>query len=143
IEQKWDGLAQHIAGVVHGNTDVTILTIFSTMKEVSVYTVYNLVVTGIRNLVTILSNSIDAAFGDMIARKEKDNLNKKFRMYELVYYTAITIIYSCTIVLIVPFVQVYTKGITDVNYTRNIFAYIFVFAYFIHAIKTPYNTLAY
>lgn len=143
IEQKWDGLAQHIAGVVHGNTDVTILTIFSTMKEVSVYTVYNLVVTGIRNLVTILSNSIDAAFGDMIARKEKDNLNKKFSMYELVYYTAITIIYSCTIVLIVPFVQVYTKGITDVNYTRNIFAYIFVFAYFIHAIKTPYNTLAY
>ncbi len=143
IKQKWDGLAQHIAGVVHGNTDVTILTIFSTMKEVSVYTVYNLVVTGIRNLVTILSNSIDAAFGDMIAKKEKENLNKKFSMYELVYYTLITIIYSCAIVLIVPFVQVYTKGITDVNYTRKIFAYIFVIAYFIHAIKTPYNTLAY
>ena len=143
IEQKWDGLAQHIAGVIHGNTDVTILTIFSTLKEVSVYTVYNLIVTGVRNLVTILSSSIDAAFGDMLAKNEKENFNKKFSIYELMYFTTITIIYSCTLILIVPFVQVYTKGITDVNYNRSIFAFVFVLAYFIHAIKTPYNTLAY
>lgn len=113
------------------------------MKEVSVYTVYNLVVTGIRNMITILSSSIDSAFGDMIARGEKENLNKKFSIYELMYNTVITIVYSCAMVLIVPFVQVYTKGINDTNYIRYIFAYVFVFAYFIHAIKTPYNTLAY
>lgn len=143
IEQKWDGFAQHLAGVIHGNTPIAILTIFSNMKEVSVYTIYNLVVTGIRNVITILSNAIDSAFGDMMAKEEKENFNKKFSMYEFIYYTIITIVYSCAIVLIVPFVQVYTKGITDTNYTRYIFAYVFVFAYFIHAIKTPYNTLSY
>lgn len=143
IEQKWDGFAQHLAGVIHGNTDVAILTIFSNMKEVSVYTIYNLVVTGIRNIITILSNAIDSAFGDMMAKGEKENFNKKFSMYEFIYYTIVTIVYSCAIVLIVPFVEVYTKGVNDVNYTRYIFAYIFVFAYFIHAIKTPYNTLSY
>lgn len=143
IEQKWDGFAQHLAGVIHGNTDVAILTFFANFKEVSVYTVYKLVVTGIRNIVTILSSAIDSAFGDMMAKGEKENFNKKFCLYEFVYYTLITIIYSCAIVLIVPFVEVYTKGITDVNYVRNVFAYVFVFGYFIHAIKTPYNTLAY
>lgn len=143
IKQKWDGFAQHLAGVIHGNTDVAILTIFSTMKEVSVYTIYNLIVMGLRNIITILSSAIDSAFGDMMAKGEKENLNNKFSTYEFIYYTIITIIYSCALVLIVPFVQVYTKGITDTNYVRYIFAYIFVLAYFIHAIKTPYNTLAY
>ena len=47
IKQKWDGLAQHISFVVHTNTDVAILTIFSTMKEVSVYSVYLLIINGI------------------------------------------------------------------------------------------------
>lgn len=28
LKQKWDGLAQHIAAVVHNNTDITIVTIF-------------------------------------------------------------------------------------------------------------------
>ena len=37
IKQKWDGLAQHLAYVVHSNTDVVILTIFSNTTEVSVY----------------------------------------------------------------------------------------------------------
>ena len=36
LKQKWDGLAQHIAGVIHSNTDITVLTIFSTLAEVSV-----------------------------------------------------------------------------------------------------------
>ena len=44
IKQKWDGLAQHIAFVVHSNTDIAILSIFSTMKEVSVYSVYLLII---------------------------------------------------------------------------------------------------
>ena len=143
IKQKWDGLAQHIAGVIHGNTDVAILTIFSKIKEISVYSVYYLVISGVRNIITILSNAIEATFGNMIANNENENFNKKFSMYEFLYFTIITIIYSCTIVLIVPFVKVYTNGITDAEYTQQTFAYILVFAYFIHAIKTPYNNLAY
>ena len=142
IKQKWDGLAQHIAGVVHGKTDVLILTLFSKIKEISVYSVYFLVINGVRNLITILSNGIEAAFGNMMANGEKENLNKKFSLYEFIYFTTITIVYACTILLIVPFVKVYTNGINDVEYERKIFAYIIVMAYFIHAIKTPYNSLA-
>ena len=60
IKQKWDGLAQHIAGVIHSNTDVTLLTIFANVKEVSVYSVYNLVITGVKNITTIFSSAIEA-----------------------------------------------------------------------------------
>ena len=40
LKQRWDGLVQHIAYVIHENTDVVVLTVFSTTAEISVYTVY-------------------------------------------------------------------------------------------------------
>ena len=69
LKQKWDGLAQHIAAVIHGNTDITILTIFCTLSEVSVYSVYYLVVKGVKSIIQAFNSGIDASFGDMIAKK--------------------------------------------------------------------------
>lgn len=141
LEQKWDGLAQHIACVVHNNTDIAVLTIFSNVLEVSVYSVYSLVINGLKRLIEAICNGIDASFGNMIAKNEIDILNKNYNIYEIVYLSAITIIYSCTLVLIVPFVEVYTYGITDVNYIRPLFAFIIVLSEYIYAIRAPYNSL--
>ena len=141
IEQKWDGLAQHIAAVVHNNTDIAILTFLSNMAEVSVYSVYLLVVTGVKKVVSSFTGGIDASFGDMLARKEYENLNKKFRLYETFYFTIITIIFTCTFILIVPFVTIYTNGIQDVNYIRPLFAVLLVLAEFTHSIRLPYSSL--
>ena len=141
LKNKWDGLSQHIASVIHSNTDVTLLTLFCDIKEVSVYAVHTLVTKGINNLADALSVGIEGSFGDMIARNETDNLNKKFDIFEILYYFIITIIYSCTIVLIVPFVIVYSNGITDVNYIRPVFACLLVLSEYIWAIRLPYSTL--
>lgn len=141
LEQKWDGLAQHIAAVIHSNTDVTILTIFSTLSDVSVYSIYHLVVNGIKALIQAFSGGIDAAFGDMLAKGEKEKLNKSFNIYEVFYFTIITIVYTCTMLLIVPFVKVYTSGITDANYIRPLFGCLIVIAEFLWAIRMPYSTI--
>lgn len=141
LKQKWDGLAQHIASVVHTNTDVAVLTLLSTLKEVSVYTVYLAVIKGVKNLIISLINGIDASFGDMIAKEEKEILNKSFKIYETLYFTIITIVFTSTIILIVPFINVYTKGIIDVNYSRPLFATVMVLAEFIDCIRLPYGAL--
>ena len=141
LKQKWDGLAQHIASVVHNNTAVTILTIFTHITEVSVYSVYYLVVKGIKSLIQAFTGGVDASFGDMIAKNEKEQLNKSFKTYELFYYTIITIVYICTFILIVPFIKVYTKGITDANYIRPLFAYLFVLSELVWSIRLPYSSI--
>ncbi len=141
LKQKWDGLAQHIAAVIHGNTDVTVLTFFSTLTEVSVYSVYYLVVQGIKSLIQAFANGIDASFGDMIAKKEKEILNKRFSMYEVLYDSISTVVFSCTIILIVPFVTVYTKGISDANYIRYVFGVLIVISEYIWAIRLPYSSI--
>ena len=143
LKNKWDGLAQHIASVVHGNVDITLLTIFGNLTEVSIYSVYYLVVKGVKSLITSFSIGIDATFGDMIAKKEMDNLNNKFNLYEVGYFTICTIVFTCTLVLIVPFISVYTKEITDANYIRYTFGYLIVLSEYIWAIRSPYISLAY
>ena len=141
LKQRWDGLVQHIAYVIHENTDVVVLTVFSTTAEISVYTVYYFVIKGIKGFIQALQTGIEAVFGDMYARNEKENLNKKVGLYEFVYFTMMAVIFSCTMALITPFVQVYTKGITDVSYFRPIFGYIMVAAELMWAIRQPYNIL--
>lgn len=141
LEKKWDGLAQHIAAIIHNNTDVTLLTLFSKLTEVSVYSVYYLIVSGIKKITSSFTGGIDALFGDMLAKNEKQKLSKTFDLYELIYFTIITIFYVCTIVLIVPFVTVYTKNVNDVNYIRPTFAILLTLSEFAWSIRLPYSSI--
>ena len=141
LKQKWDGLAQHIAAVIHGNTDITVLTIFVSLAEVSVYSVYYLVVKGLKSIIQAFSNGIDASFGDMIAKGEIDNLNRKFGIYEVIYFLITTLCFSCAMVFIVPFISLFTKGITDANYVRYLFGYLIVISEYIWAIRLPYSSI--
>lgn len=141
INQKWDGLAQHIASVIHNNADVTILTIFSSLVEVSVYSVYYLVVKGLKAIILSFTGGIDAIFGDMLAKNESENLNQKFDTYEVLYNIISTVLFTSGIILIVPFVEVYTSGVTDANYIRYVFGYLIVTSEYIWAIRQSYNEL--
>ena len=143
LKQKWDGLAQHIASVIHSNTDITILTIFSTLSEVSVYSVYYLVIKGIKSIVQAFCSGIDSSFGDMLAKDEHKNLNRKFNLYEVMYFTITTIIFTCTLILITPFISVYMQGISDANYIRYIFGYLLVISEYVCMIRIPYISVTY
>lgn len=140
LEKKWDGFSQHIASVIHSNTDITIITLFCNLLEVSVYSVYYLIVKGVKSIVQGFYGGIEAFFGDMIAKKDIEGLNKNFNFYETIYFSVITVIFICTIILIVPFVSVYTKGITDVNYIRNTFGVLIVLGEFVWSIRLPYSS---
>lgn len=149
VSQRWDGLGHHIAYFVNLNTDVVILTVFSkissslALAEVSVYTVYYSVVNGIMKVASSLSAGTEAALGDMIARKEYDNLNKKFNLYEFISFNLVTVLFTCAGLLIVPFMQVYMKGVSDANYIRPLFGYILVIANAMYSIRIPYHSVVY
>ena len=142
IKSKMDGLAQHISYVIHNNTDVVLLTIFNTLENVSIYAVYNMIISGINTIIRSFSEGISASFGDMIAKNEKENLKRKFGVYETLYMIVATIAYSCVLVLIIPFVKIYTKEFSDANYIQPFFAYLFTISFLLYTLKNPYNDLA-
>lgn len=141
IEQKWNGFVQHVAYVIHTNTDITLLTLFSSLENVSIYSVYYMIANGVQSFIRSISSSVSSSFGDMIAKNENINLNKKFGMYETIYLVICSIAFSCTLVLIVPFINVYTKNISDVNYINYLFGYFLVIGTTFFTIRTPYNDL--
>lgn len=142
IPNKTDGLAHHIATVVQNNTDIVVLTCFSNLITVSIYNVYALIVNGVRSIIVSLANGVDAYFGKEII-VSPDNVNKKFDLYSFVFFTLTTVILSCTIILIIPFISLYTSKITDANYIQPLFAYILIFAEFLFVIRYPYSSLVY
>lgn len=141
IKQKWNGFAQHMASVVNGKADVAILTVFSTSAVVSVYSVYFLVVNGVTSLVFNLSTGLEAFFGNMIAKNEKETLNSSFGVIEWIYHSVVAVIFAVTAALIVPFVSVYTRGIEDANYIFPLFGLFLVIAYGFRCLKAPYHSI--
>jgi len=141
IKQKWNGIAQHISAVVLDSTDIVVLSTFSNLTNVSVYSVYSMVVSGIRALITALTSGAQSLMGNYWAREEYSQLNLFFSNYEWSLNTVSTYLWDCTFVLIVPFVYVYTKGISDINYIYPTFGFIITLAYYVHSLRLPYNLL--
>lgn len=141
IKQKWNGLAQHLASVVHGNTPTIALTLFSTLENVSVYAVYHLVVNGIKTFMVSLTDGMHSMIGNMLAKDETKTLNSTFDTFEWFMHAVVTVVFSITGALILPFVTVYTNGLTDANYIVPTFAILLVASEAIYCIRLPYNIL--
>ena len=143
IKQKWNGVAQHVAYVVLTNTDTVVLTFFSTLSNVSIYNVYFLVVNGIKMVISSSITGIQSLLGNMYAKQESDVLLNTFALYEWIMHTGVTFLFTCTSILIVPFVKVYTLGIEDANYIVPLFGMLISFAQMAYCIRLPYNAMVF
>lgn len=139
IPQKWNGMAQHVAAVILDGTDTVVLTLFATLADVSIYSVYFMVVKGVKQLFLSMTNGITSLIGELWAKQELDELNKTFSWTEWVIHTGTTFIFGLTAILVVPFVEVYTSGINDANYIQPLFAALIVVANAGHCLRLPYN----
>lgn len=139
ISQKWNGFAQHLAAVVTEEIDVVLLTLFSTLKNVSVYSVYFMVVNGISRIVITAVNGLEALWGNMLAKKEKELLLKTFESVESVIHAGATVLFVAAAILVAPFVSVYTKGLEDAKgYYLPLFGILLTLAYGMQCLRIPY-----
>ena len=141
IKQKWNGMAQHFASYVLNGTDNIVLTMFSTLGNVSIYSVYNVVIIGVKNALLSVTNGFQSLIGEMLAKKETMKLNAFFGFVEWFLHTGTTLVFGWTGVLIGDFVRVYTYGINDADYRQPLFAVLITIANAGHCLRLPYNIL--
>lgn len=104
-----------VAWTVFSSTDMIILSIFLSTTYSSVYAVYSMVFVAINGLLTNAYQSVTYVLG----QKYNQGIKKYCKVHDLFnsfFMSAITILMSVTYWLIIPFVKLYTKGITDTNY---------------------------
>lgn len=141
IKQKWNGIAQHIASVILSSSDSIVLTTFSTLVNVSIYTVYYLPMSGARLMIMSMISGINALIGNLWAKQDFAELRKVFAWTEWSIHTGTTLIFTLTAILIVPFVQVYTHGVNDANYMQPLFGVLLVAANSGNCLRLPYNIM--
>ena len=141
LDKRWDALYLQILGSVQNGTPVVLLTIFTNLKIVSIYSIYNMVIGGINGILGIFISGLSASFGDVIAKKERIILQKSYKEFEFIYYCIVCIVYSITMVTIMSFVRIYTKGITDINYNLPVVGFLFVLNGLLYNLKTPQGML--
>ena len=138
IKQKWNGFAQHVAATVSTNASVIILTLFSSLSNVSIYSVYHLVTNGISNVIMTAASGIESFLGNIIAQGDEKALKRSFDMIEWVVHFCVTILFTIAAIAITPFVTVYTDGISDTDYIQPLFGFLLVFAYMVQCLRIPY-----
>lgn len=141
IKQKWNGVLQHIAAVVLDSTDSIVLTTLATLSEVSIYSVYNLVLYGVKQMFMSMTSGIRSLIGELLVKQKNSELEKVFGWTEWTIHTGTIFVFGSTGMLILPFVQVYTKGIYDVNYIQPLFAVLITMAHAAHCLRLPYNIM--
>lgn len=141
LKQRGAAAFHSVANIVHNNTDLVLLTAFMDAKVISVYTVYYLVVGKIKSLMSVFTGGMEGAFGDMWAKKEYNNFNRNFEIYEYALYSFTAVAFTCVGLLILPFLSRYTAGITDIEYLRPSLAVFITLAEAMHCVRQPYLTI--
>lgn len=143
LQQKWEAFAQHIAYFVYGNTDMVILSLFTDMKTVSVYAVYNLIVSSLRNLIESLSTGFTPAIGKSLAKKDDGVTTYLVNKYESICFFCVNVAFTICAFMIVPFVSLYTKGVHDTNYIQYNFGYLLSLSASLILLRNLYHNILY
>lgn len=141
LNQRGSAMFHSIANIVHDNTDILLLTIFTDAKTISVYTVYYMIVRNVKQIMQNFVTGLEAAFGNMWVKKELAAFRKNFSTYEFLVFSFSSVVFTCVGLLLTSFIGLYTKGITDVNYIRPTFAILVTVAEGIFCIRQPYVTI--
>ena len=141
LKDKWTGLGQHIAFFLHSNTDIMVLTLLANLKLVAVYSVYHMIVAHLQNLATSFASGMEALFGEMIAKEEQKELHEMFSRYETMISIVALILFTTAAIVIIPFVRLYTSGITDVEYIVPVFALLMIIASLLYCMRFPYHAI--
>lgn len=115
LVQKNSFVVHEICNVVFSSTDVLILSMFCSLNVASVYAIYNLVFSAVNMLIGQIHSGCFYILGQTYSQ-DKDRYTKVHDAYDTYYMSFVFSVISTAYVLIIPFVKLYTDGVTDLNY---------------------------
>lgn len=115
LKERGAFVVHEISGTIFNSTDVFLISTFCDFTLASVYTVYNLVYSSLNTLLSTANGGLGFILGQG-QYGDRDEFLKLYDIYSLAYTCVSFIIFTIAFVLIKPFVSLYTRGVTDVDY---------------------------
>ena len=141
ISQSKNALVHQIGGLVVFNSPLVIITFFCSLKEVSIYAVYSLVFNAINQLVGAFYSGFQAFLGESLVKAPLSRTRSFFDKYESLFYIISGWFYSCTFILILPFMKIYTSKMFDAEYVQPMLALFFCLVGLANNLRRPCDLL--
>jgi len=119
-----------------------IITTFIGLAYSSVFSIYALIYTSAKTILNSIQLSFSAIFGNLVKTSNNEKIRETHSCIELMTFIMGTV-FSCGVgFLLIPFVKLYTKEVTDINYIYPLLA-IFVSIYIvIFTFRTSFSYVA-
>lgn len=140
VEKRNDAMIHQLSGLAVTSSQVAILTFLVDLKAASIYSVYNIVLYGIKMICSNLCTAITPYLGNKYALKKIKELQETYNITEMLFFLFTTFFLSVTAVMLNSFVSIYTKG-SDINYTFPVFGMLFVASSAFYILKLPGTAL--
>lgn len=136
IKGTKDLFVSRISGLLYNSLTVLYMSTFVGTTFTSIYAVYNSVITIITNYLMALTTAPQNALGQVI-NQERQRLKQVLHEYEFMVLVLTSILLTTTTILIMPFVRMYTRNVTDVNYIQPQIAILLVLITALQMIHIP------
>lgn len=128
ISQSKNVLVHQISGLIFNNTDTIILTFACGLRTVSVYSMYTLLFGMMSTFLNTVTDSVSFIFGQTY-HTNRNRYVQILDLYELYYMTLVFALYAIANIFIIPFLTIYTRGVTDIEYINIYLPYFFITTY--------------
>jgi len=136
LSQKNFALIHQISGLIFNNTDVLILTFFCDLRIVSVYSLFKLITSQMETLIKLPFTSVNFVLGQTY-QTDKPLYAHRIRLVESYFCALAFALFSVALYLFLPFMRLYTAGVTDINYVDPWLSLLFVLCSLLYLCRTP------
>ena len=141
VSKRKAATLHQVASLIIFGSQTLFIANFCGLAEASVYSVYNLVFTGLNTILSTISSAMLAGMGSLIATDNSERVKKVYNLYEFGYYILVFTVYITAFIMITPFIKLYTNGITDANYIRGELVILFSVMGLLNCLRTPGATM--
>lgn len=137
LTQKGSIFIHNLSAMIFNNTDIVVLTIFVNLSFVSIYSVYNMIITAVNSIIGTINGSLLFILGQTF-HENKEKFIRLYDAYNSFYITFVFAMMSVCYVLFLPFIGLYTKG-SDLNYSMKYLPLLFCLVQILSSIRMVSN----
>ena len=138
IKKNVVAMSMHqIGGVFVSSTDNILLSIIFGLSAVGVYTNYNLIITSLISIFSLLISATQASVGNKIVASSKEDVFKNYNNLNFLFVIFVGWCAICLICLFQDFIQLWTKGQDYLLPLSTVFIIVFAF-YFKESLGVTY-----
>ena len=136
---RWDALLLQISINTSTSLPAILISSFLGFKEANVYAIYSMIASSIISVVSALSSGVAPKLGQNLALGQ--DICHTYKVYDYIVSVVITVVFSVMAVMALPFVDLYTNVVDDINYIYPIYSVLIAVWAALHTYRIPFTAI--